>query len=160
MSALPAKVARLEEISRWPAERLAKRNDRISGWSVAEQADHTLKVLSSILDRIERGKDLDGTVPPATMLGRFVMLTGYIPRGRGKSPAQFHGTAAPAEALASAVATVKQQLAALDRQRLRHPGLVLLHPIFRGLNPAQSVRLAEIHTEHHLKIIREIDGSQ
>lgn len=131
------------------------RVERVSGWSVAEQVDHVLKVVTAQLARLDERRP-----PPKgiNLAGRIVLGIGRIPRGVGKSPAPVRGEARSRSELLAALGAARGRLermagdAALWNERRPLAG----HPYFGGLTPRQVLRFLEIHTDHHLRIVAEI----
>lgn len=87
MSALLGEMEWCAELAADPV-RLAARAPAVSGWSVAEQLEHLLRVDRGILGRL--GEAARGSAPEAaggpSVTGRLVLVTGTIPRGRGSAP--------------------------------------------------------------------------
>lgn len=136
--------------------RLAAGQPRISAWSVSEHLDHILKVAISIVRRVNQ-PDAEEGKSGINILGRAVLLSGWIPRGRGKSPERLVGTRVAATEIDAAMARLEQLmdevvLGTCDASRKR----VVPHPIFGGLTPSQALRFTVVHTNHHLKIVEEI----
>ena len=128
---------------------------KLSGWSIAAHLDHTLKATRLIVASIASGHALQGS--GISMLGRVVLLTGYIPRGRAKSPESLVGMACAKEELLEQRKAVAAELAALAAPFAQNGSTRLVrHPFFGALTAKQGLRFAEVHTEHHLKIAREI----
>ncbi len=135
---------------------------RISAWSPLQQIAHVSKsnrwILTSVVDIVTGRKTFDttGSIRP---LGRLVLRSGVIPRGVGKAPSG----AKPDEAISADRLTeeLEQQLvkigqidehvetAKISRQTFRHPN-------FGDLNSRQWIRFVRVHTNHHMKIVREI----
>jgi hypothetical protein len=144
------------EIVRAGDAALRTRVERVSGWSVGQQLDHLLQAAQASLDRI-----LDAPAPLArriNLTGRVLLGLGWFPRGAARSPKAFEGRDRTAAEIAASIAGVR---AALDRVRERpdlvgRPEAVVPHPYFRGLTGAQALRMVAVHTEHHLKIVREL----
>jgi hypothetical protein len=130
-------------------------NERVSGWCPAEHLDHMARVAGSVVgvladENAERR-------PGVTLMGRLVLLLGWIPRGVGKSPKRVLPTRASAEEINAALARVEQALDALPPAALSPSrGPIVPHPRFGGLTPPQALRLIAVHNEHHLKIVRDI----
>ncbi len=145
-------ISRLTELR---ADDLQLRQPSISGWSVAQQLDHILKVCSAMLKGLIR----PGEAPPAgiNMIGRVILLVGRIPRGRGKAPERLRGVDASAEQLAASLEDVRRLLTEVRAESFRPANNpILRHPFFGGLTPAQTLRTIVVHTRHHLRIAREI----
>lgn len=132
----------------------------VSGWSVAQHLDHSLKVGAGMLRRIV--KPSTEAMPALDWRGHAVLLLGRIPRGKGKSPAAVEGVEVPAEALLAA----HDACTAVYREVADRPVLlearsrVMRHPYFGGLTAAQTLRFVEIHTDHHLRIVDDILSSR
>ena len=123
-----------------------------SAWCVAEHLDHTLKVTNGTLQVL-----LKTELPPLSkginFVGRMVLLTGWIPRGRGNAPEKLRGTPATAAELETQLAQLDELLDRIAAEPPRSTTPVLRHPLFGGLSFAQSLSFLAIHTNHHLKII-------
>ncbi len=123
-----------------------------SAWCVAEHLDHTLKVTTSTLQVL-----LKSELPPLpkgiNLVGRMVLLFGWIPRGRGKAPEKLVGTTATSDELKTRLSELDDVIARVGAEPPRDATPVLRHPMFGGLTFAQSLRFVAIHTAHHLKII-------
>lgn len=129
----------------------------VSAWPIGLHLDHLLRAHAGIAER------LDGTVPDdgsigVSPLGRLLLALGWIPRGRGRTPAWAQPQPVEPAALAEALAEARRRHAALaarldavaaDRARWAHP-------VFRGLTRRQWLRFAAIHLRHHLGIARDI----
>jgi len=137
-------------------ERLGRRAPRVSGWSVAQQIDHMLKVL-------ERAAGLLLTAGEAlpkgiNTTGRILLGLGRLPRGVAQAPKATRGEETSAEGLRVELQSVREAIgrlrAAAERLADRRP--LLPHPYFGGLTPGQAVRFLGIHTDHHLRIVADI----
>ena len=138
---------------------------RISAWSPLEHLHHLALVSEASLAKAE--KILLGECGPEprglTWVGRFVLGTGWIPRGSAKSPVPMvpPGGAGPDEALAALaragarLAAVRAMAHALSGSRARSR-----HFLFGGLTAAQWIRVARVHTRHHLRIIADIERAR
>lgn len=133
---------------------LAAARPEISGWSVAEQIDHVIKVITSVLKRIaDDPAPLDKGI---NMLGRVILLAGWIPRGKGRSPKNVFAERAARADLLAALNRIREQIDALTSAQIARREPTVPHPFFGGLTSEQALRFIVIHTVHHLKIIREI----
>lgn len=135
---------------------VAVRVERVSAWSVAQQVDHCLNVLRLSIERLAKAeKPLSR---PINLLGRTLLLVGRLPRGRGRAPKGTEGRERTAAELSAALAEVRAALAALaaDEARLADPTPYVPHPYFGGLTTRQSLRMLDVHTAHHLRIVADI----
>lgn len=131
----------------------------VSGWSVAQHLDHVTKVARWFLKGASSDWHAPEGTPPINPAGRFVLLTGWIPRGRGRSPEPVKGLDADAATLRDQLAVCRELVGKLRSGPGLRPGgpLAMRHPLFGGLTAAQGVRFAAVHTRHHLKIVRDIE---
>ncbi|MCC6132059.1 MAG: DinB family protein [Acidobacteria bacterium] len=156
---IESQFKRMEEIVRRGEETLGLKAARVSGWSVGQQVDHIIKANGAILSGILAGKTQTG--PGISLTGRIVLLTGFIPRGVGKSPDRYLGAEVPAPELLAALAGAQQTLGSLRNEpgRLLSKDLVIRHPRFGCLTASQALHFAKIHGAHHLKIIQDIEDA-
>ena len=139
----------------------AARKPDVSGWSIAEHADHIAKSTASIA-RLSRGLVAgkigdEALQPDDNRLTRF--LSGRsMPRG-GTSPANITAEeGVTAEAASWALAAAHEALEALSVQAeaITAADRRFQHPFFGPLKAAEWVRFCGVHAEHHLGIAREI----
>ena len=129
-------------------------DERVSAWSPAEHIDHLLKVTKSVLDRLPSQEALPRGI---NVIGRAILALGWIPRGKGRSPERLTATRCTVEELQARLARVNAAVDAADAATIdaaRIPSVP--HPRFGGLTPPQALRFITVHTEHHLKIVRDI----
>lgn len=128
-------------------------NKEVSKVAIAWHLDHSLKVINRICDTLRVSK-------PEAYKGEFSMSRifsftfNYIPRGRANSP-----TAVRPPDTIKTKDIVSQLLEAREK-------VVMIesldskanfnHPVFGQLNKKQAKRFIEVHTYHHLKIIKDI----
>ena len=130
----------------------------VSGWTAAEQLDHVLKVNASVLARVLQQPEPEALPKGINLIGRIILGIGWIPRGKGRSPKSLRGEPAKCAALETQVASVRQQLDAVTSAHMARSTPLVPHPRFGGLSTDQALRFMVVHTEHHLKIVREIVG--
>lgn len=150
----------LDEIARLAASSstLSASSQAISGWTVAEHLDHLLKVSGSVIEIILDPKE---EIPRRiSLIGRAILLTGWIPRGRGRSPKSVIGTRANGEEIGQALEKIRALLGPVSSSSsFRTDVAIVRHPVFRGLTAAQGLRFLVVHNRHHLKIVREVINS-
>lgn len=139
-------------------DRLALRDAALSDWSVAEQIEHLRRSDLTILRAIG---DLDPEGPVAgspTLVGRLVLLTGFIPRGKGKAPGATRPIEVDLAALPDDLDDLRRQFTALDERvdDLAASRATIRHPALGHFTAAQMLVFAAIHHHHHRKIIRDI----
>jgi hypothetical protein len=123
-----------------------------SAWCVAEHLDHTIKVTSSTM-RVLLKPELPRLPNGINMIGRLVLLTGWIPRGRGKAPEKLRGAVCSAEDLKARLVELDELIDRIAAEPPRNGDPVVRHPFFGGLSFRQALRFLAIHTDHHLKIV-------
>ncbi len=142
----------LLEIERHLPKRAA-RNQAVSHVPVAWHLDHSLKVVNSICDALTVSNPQN--FEHSFSASRFYCFTlGYIPRGVAQSPKAVRPPA---------IITPEDLLLQLEMARVKLRSIEGLdekahfeHPYFKMLDKGQAKRFVKIHTEHHLKIIRDI----
>lgn len=131
-----------------------ERKEEISKSSVGWQIDHSLKVILVICKSIKDSNPKDYK-PKFSLIKSLIMLTGYMPRGKANAPKitkseEVHFSEA---FLLEKIEEAKAELASLEAY---DENTFFPHPFFGHVNKANTVRFLEIHTNHHLKIIRDI----
>jgi hypothetical protein len=149
--ALLKQCDQLQELAAENDERLFYRAEKVSTWSVAEQLEHIARATQLMAGAIEKAlqPETAGSGRPS-LVGRAVLFTGWIPRGVGKVPASTEPESASKEQLGSLLADLPE----IDGA----PGRVN-HFAFGDLTPRQWLSVIDIHTRHHLKIIRDIQSA-
>ncbi|GGI55938.1 DinB family protein [Winogradskyella haliclonae] len=127
-------------------------NSKISKSTVGWQIDHSLKVINGIIGLL-KDAPTDKT-PKLRFSGRLFLTLGYIPRGMGKAPKHV----LPPEhiekiQLDEQLAMAKELVPELKNVNTK---ATFKHPYFGILTKQQSIRFIEVHTKHHLKIIKDI----
>ena len=127
-------------------------NPAVSGSDVGWHIEHSLLTINAIIGALLKS-DPKTYKPRFKWSKIFILTTGFIPRGRGKAPkvvepGVYNEHTLP-EHLNSTMANLKH-LIDMDASRYFD------HPYFGNLQVADTNRFLEIHTSHHLKIIRDI----
>ncbi|MEI8074353.1 MAG: DinB family protein [Bacteroidota bacterium] len=132
-------------------------NTSISTSNIGWHIEHSLLVISGIIETTANSnpKDYQWAFNWRQIL---VFIQGKIPRGKARAPKavqpQINYTI---ESLTEHVTSTRaklEKLKQLDKDKyFKHPGL-------GNLNLKQTIKFLEIHTNHHLKIINEIDVSE
>ena len=91
-------------------------------------------------------------------MGRVVLKTGFIPRGRGKAPRATRPAERDAEDIEAGMRRLAGRLDELLEQLplLEEAGWRTLHPYFGALDISEWMRFMDVHHRHHLKIVRDI----
>jgi hypothetical protein len=129
---------------------------KISAWTPAEHLDHLIKVGTAMFNRLLQS-DVKRLTRGISPVGRIILTLGRIPRGLGKAPERVRGLRATAEELRASLEHLDALLATFNTTHLDAArGAIVPHPRFGGLTPAQTLRFAAIHNDHHLRIIADV----
>ncbi len=129
-------------------------NTTISTASVGWHIAHSYLAIERMCITVSQSDPAHFKKPPFRFLKMVVMLTGRIPRGRGKAP----DTVVPKETVT--IQIIQERVAAaksaLQQIATAHENGWMNHPIFGILNKKEALRFMQIHTHHHLSIIKDI----
>ena len=128
-------------------------NQAISQVAVGWHIEHSLLVIKQITATVAQSE-------PKLYKSKFnikrfiVFLTKTIPRGKAKAPkVVIPSEEITVDSLQESLKNTYQAIAYLkDCQEKQY----FMHPFFGQLNKKQTIKFLAIHTEHHLKIIRDI----
>ena len=128
-------------------------NKAISEVSVGWHIEHSLLVIKQITSTVAQSE-------PKLYKSKFnvkrfiVFLTKTIPRGKAKAPK----VVIPSEEITvdSLQESLKNTNENLKNNARIQEHQYFMHPFFGQLNKKQTIKFLAIHTEHHLKIIRDI----
>lgn len=149
LSGIEQLVSELEQYI--PKQELIKPD--VSASSIGWHIEHSLLTINLIVDTVKRSdpKDYKWTF---NFWRTIVMTTKNIPRGRAKSPKMVRPTVAfNSDTLLDHVNKTRQQVRILETCV---PNNYFVHPYFNKLNLKSTIKFIEIHTNHHLKIIKDI----
>jgi len=144
---------------------VAGRNPKVSRWSVYEHLDHLARADAAMLDRIDVCLGDQGAAHGSTTwLGRLVLASGAVPRGKAEAvPATVPAPLPPANHLAPGELAAHFQIIDKRLAALAEHGKAVMasrrhaeSPLYGWLRPAQWLRVMEIHRRHHLGIITDI----
>jgi hypothetical protein len=156
LEALDHQLGRIAALLRIEPDATGLRAEKISRWSVGEQLDHALQVIEASLARL--GGQLENQPRGINLVGRTLLAIGRLPRGVASSPKALRARVRPRAELAERAESVRARLRSLGAQadlwRIRRP--VFPHPFFGGLTPLQGLRMLAVHTDHHLRIVADI----
>ncbi len=126
----------------------------ISQGSTYWHIDHSLSILTAILQSMEDSNPADYK-PKWSFTKSLIMLTGRIPRGKGKSPKNFIPKSEDLNQhrLAEKLEAVRIKLGKLNQLP---SGAHMPHPLFGSLKRKEALKFMRIHTHHHIKIIQDI----
>jgi len=130
-----------------------KRNAKVSTSDVAWQIDHSLKVFNLVSETLLKSNPID--YKSKFNKWRLLLFTiGYFPRGKVKAPKFVR----PPEIISIEDLTSQLQLAYQNIENLKSADkhAHFKHFIFGVLHKKRTIRFLQLHTNHHLKIIRDI----
>lgn len=142
----------LEEIEGYLSQ-LDVEKQEVSKSTVGWQVDHSTMVLEGVLKVLKKSKPEDYRYQ-FNFTRLMIFTLGKIPRGKAKAPKTVRpkGTA-DAEQLKARIAVIQELLTRVDAL----PKKANFDHLFFGLlNKPKTLKFLKIHTEHHLKIIRDI----
>lgn len=130
-----------------------RRNDAVSKSDVAWQIDHSLKVINLVCDTLLKSNPKEHKSKLNKWRLLFFTLGGF-PRGKVKAPKFVR----PPEIISTEDLNNQIQLAYknIESVRLANKHAHFKHFIFGMLHKKRTVRFLKLHTNHHLKIIRDI----
>jgi hypothetical protein len=141
---------------------LTRKSERVSGWTISQQLEHLALVNGYLNQRIETAlKEPPENADQRPDWRAYMLLwTGYIPRGKAQAPDAVVPQGLSPDMLRQKLAEARDGFAAFEPRlqnfptsRGRSP-----HPILGMLTARQWLRFIEVHNNHHLKIIRAIQG--
>jgi hypothetical protein len=157
-------VALLVECRRLAAApSLQDRAERVSGWSAAEHLVHLALASRGIFGYVR--ELAGGAGEPSggpSVAGWIVLLSGWIPRGRGQAPAGVEPP--PGLAEGGVLAEIERASEALAALVPLHPSIAAArgrrtHAVLGRLSAGEWLRYAGIHARHHLAIAGDVLAS-
>lgn len=130
-----------------------KINTNVSDGGIAWHLDHSLKVIISICNALEQS-DPQSFKKSFNFTKQLIMMTGIIPRGKGRAPkiTRPKENVAKEDILRHLEVAKKLLFTIGDLDANSH----FRHPLFGDLNLKDAIKFMGIHTNHHLKIMRDI----
>lgn len=130
-----------------------KENTKISRASVGWHLDHSLRVFDSVFVTMKNSKPADYK-KEFNALRLLTFTIGSFPRGKVKAPKRV----LPPEIISKQ--DIENQLNKAIKNYKIIEGLErsqhFTHPLFKQLNKKQTLKFLKLHTNHHLKIVRDI----
>ncbi len=130
-----------------------KQQTSVSEGAVGWHIEHSLLVITQIIEGVKRS-DASKYKWSFNFSRLIVLSSNKIPRGKAKAPDSVLPKDSLNEAfLLESVANTKLALVELANCKKNN---YFIHPYFGQLNLKATIRFFEVHTHHHLKIIRDI----
>lgn len=129
-------------------------NTAVSAKTVGWQLDHILNVVIVVSEDIQQSEP-SNYKPKFNYIKSFILLTGYIPRGKGKAPKTTRGSEEKyaADFLTEKLNNAKDAFKAIEKLPAN---FYFNHPLFGHMKRDTTKKFLKIHSKHHLKIIEDI----
>jgi len=126
---------------------------QVSAKGIDWHINHSFKVISIVIKALKKS-DPSTFRRKYNLLRSVIFVSGKIPRGKGKAPR----SVLPPEVISKEdlFLQIKEARKQLTEMKDLHADSNFKHPYFGVLNLKMAQRFLDIHTNHHLKIIREI----
>ena len=126
---------------------------QVSAKGIDWHLDHTLKVISVVIKALKQS-DPSNYQRKYNILRSVIFISGKIPRGKGKAP---RSVLPPENILAKDLHfQLDQAVKVLNDIEKLPVNSNFKHPYFGQLDLKLTLRFLDIHTNHHLKIMRDI----
>ena len=134
-------------------ENYSSLNKAISEGNVGWHIVHSCLVINSVCAAVIKS-DASKFIKKFSFKTFLVLLLNSFPRGKAKAPS----FTMPSEELSPASILQSIQAARTSLEALAKAGKnqYFTHPIFGDLNAADTFKFLGVHTNHHLKIIKDI----
>lgn len=131
---------------------LEARNEAVSASSVGWQIEHSLLVISSVIEGVKRSdpSKYKWSFKPIKYL---IFWRGKIPRGKSRAPKFVTPDTFTAESLLNHIEQCRAKVMEIDSIGAGH---YFSHPYFGDTKKKDVIPFLEMHTDHHLKIIKDI----
>lgn len=130
-----------------------KLNEGISRSTIGWHIEHSLLTIDRVIERLTQA-DSRNYKWRLSFLKIIVFVSKTIPRGKGKSPDTVKPKAEiTKESLSNHISETKTKVSSLSSIGKDQ---FFEHPYFGHLKLKQAITFLEIHTTHHLKIIKDI----
>ena len=128
-------------------------NQAVSKGNVGWHIVHSCLVINSVCAAVIKS-DASKFIKKFSFKAFLVLLLNSFPRGKAKAPS----FTMPSEELnpASIIKSIQAARASLEALAKAGKNQYFTHPIFGDLNTGQTFKFLGVHTNHHLKIIKDI----
>jgi len=131
----------------------SKLNQAISEGNVGWHIVHSCLVVNSVCAAVVKS-DASKFVKKFSFKAFLVLLLNSFPRGKAKAPS----FTVPSDELspASILKSIQSSRASIEALAKAGKNQYFTHPIFGDLNTADTFKFLAVHTNHHLKNIKDI----
>ena len=128
-------------------------NKAISEGNVGWHIVHSCLVINSVCGAVVKS-DASKFIKKFSVKAFLVLLLNSFPRGKAKAPS----FTMPSEELSptSILKSIQAARASIEALSKADKNQYFTHPIFGDLNTGQTFKFLGVHTNHHLKIIKDI----
>lgn len=132
-----------------------KINLKVSKVTVGWHLDHSLKVINTVITTTKKS-DVSLYKNNFSFLGKVLFTLGFFPKGKAKAPKYVM----PPEIIMKSEIIAQLDLAKENFKELENlaENSFFKHPLFGNVNSKKIPRFLTLHTNHHLKIIKDILG--
>ena len=127
-------------------------NPDVSSSSIGWHLLHNLQVINGVVASLA-SSDAANYAPKHTFVKWLILLTKKIPRGKARAPKGVTPENISRADIEEALDRASLSILNLLNQA---PNQYFTHPMFGDLNTRLTRRFLWIHTEHHLKIVRDM----
>ena len=134
-------------------ENYSSLNKTISEGNVGWHIVHSCLVINSVCGAVLKS-DASKFIKKFSFKAFLVLLLNSFPRGKAKAPS----FTMPSEELSptSILKSIQAARASIEALSKAEKNQYFTHPIFGDLNTGQTFKFLGVHTNHHLKIIKDI----
>jgi hypothetical protein len=118
------------------------------GWHVEHTYLATIKIINAVLH-----SDATQFTSKFNFIRTIVLFTNNIPRGKGKAPEAVQSIGVSTQELTAMHNKTIEKIDALANADAKQ---FFPHPYFGNLHKKQAIQFLTIHTNHHIKIIKDI----
>ncbi|MCF6348760.1 MAG: hypothetical protein L3J20_10745 [Flavobacteriaceae bacterium] len=130
-----------------------KKDTKVSEKGIFWHLDHSLIIIINVSKMLKKSDPSDYK-STFNFTRSLIFTLNFIPRGKGKSPRSVHPTNdITKEELLKQFEEAKQQINNIEHLPAKSS---FKHPLFGVLNLKQTLKFLKIHTNHHLKICKDI----
>ncbi|MFM6948763.1 MAG: DUF1569 domain-containing protein [Aquirufa sp.] len=151
MKSLEKQLAEIDALM----EKSSAKNPLVSEADVAWHLEHSLLVINQVISSLKHS-NAKFYQPTFSIVKWLVIVWGIIPKGKAKAPQ----AVSPKEGSGKDKIIQELALALENVEDLKSiPGNKYFeHPLFGHINTKLTPRFLAIHTHHHLKIVKAING--
>ncbi|WP_288954982.1 DUF1569 domain-containing protein [uncultured Polaribacter sp.] len=130
-----------------------QRNLKISKATVGWHLDHSLKVINTVIFSMEKS-DPNLYKDNFKFLGKLLLGLNFFPKGKAKAPKYvLPPDTILKEEIVSQLKLAKENINKIEKL---DTNAFFKHPLFGNVNKKRVVPFLNAHTNHHLKIIKNI----